>query len=244
MDGLARDIIARLQRDILPLQGFKNASHNLNINIGLHSIESSFPNSIFPTGCIHEFLTSSPEDVAASSGFITALLSHLIQPNGVYIWISTSENIFPLTLKRFGIDPHQIIFINLKNEKDVLWTIEETLKCERLTAVVGEVKEIDFTESRRLQLATEKSRVTGFIIRNQARIINTTACIARWRIISLASELSDGMPGVGFPRWNTELLKVRNGSTGNWKVEWAANQFRNIEENIFSIQQEQRRKTG
>jgi protein ImuA len=244
MGELARDIINRLQRDILPLEGYRNLSQSTNISVGLRSIESSFPNSIFPTGCIHEFLASSTEDLAASSGFIIGLLSRLIQHNGICIWISSSGNIFPLALKRFGIEPHQIIFINLKNEKDVMWTIEETLKCERLSAVIGEIKEINFTESRRIQLATEKSRVTGFIIRHQPQIINTTACIARWRITSLRSELSHGLPGVGFPRWRVELLKVRNGTTGNWKIEWSSDQFQNIEENIFSIPLEQRRKTG
>jgi protein ImuA len=238
------DVIAKLQRDILLLQGFRNLSQNTNVNIGLHSIESSFPNSTFPIGCIHEFLTSSIEDIAATNGFITSLLSRLRQNNGVCVWVSASGNIFPSALKRFCIEPHQIIFIDLKNEKDLLWTIEETLKCERLTAVVGEVKEINFTESRRLQLATEKSRVTGFIIRNQPRVINTTACIARWRITSLSAELADGMLGVGFPKWNVELLKVRNGTTGSWKIEWFANQLRNTEENIFSIQEAARQKTG
>src|SRR4051794_25078134 len=115
MEGLARDIINRLQRDILPLEGFRNSPQNTNVSVGLPFIESSFPNSIFPTGCIHEFLTASTQDIAASSGFITGLLSRLIQHTGVCIWISASGNIFPLTLKRFGIEPDQIIFIDLKN---------------------------------------------------------------------------------------------------------------------------------
>jgi protein ImuA len=244
MEGLARDTITRLQRDILPLQGFKNLAQNTNVSIGVRPLELSFPNSIFPTGCIHEFISSSAEDVSTTTGFITGLLAHLIQHNGVGIWISSSRMTFPSALKIFGIQPHQIIFIDLKKEKDVLWTIEEALKCDRVTAVIGEVKKINFAESRRLQLATEKSRVTGFIIHHQPRIINTTACVTRWHITSLPSELNDGMPGVGFPRWNIELLKVRNGSVGSWKVEWSAKHFRNIEENIFSIRQEQRRKTG
>jgi protein ImuA len=60
----------------------------------------------------------------------------------------------------------------------------------------------------------------------------------------LSTELKEGMPGVGFPRWYLELLKVRNGVTGSWKVEWSSNSFRNIEENIFSISREHKRKTG
>ena len=52
------------------------------------------------------------------------------------------------------------------------------------------------------------------------------------------------MPGVGFPRWNVELLKVRNGKPGSWQLEWSYNQLHEIKQNIFSIPQEQVRKTG
>src|SRR4030095_9938777 len=171
-------------------------------------------------------------------------LSRLMQLGGVCIWISSARTLFPPALKTFGIEPDQVIFIDLKKEKDVLWTMEEALKCNRLTAVLGELKEISFTESRKLQLAVEQSRVTGFILRHKPRSLNTIACVSRWRITSLPSESEDGMPGVGFPRWNVELLKVRNGKPGNWKVEWLSNRFQNITENIFSIPQEKRRKTG
>lgn len=49
--------------------------------------------------------------------------------------------------------------------KDSLWAIEEALKCNALIAVVGEITELTFNDSRRLQLAVEKSHVTGFIHR-------------------------------------------------------------------------------
>ena len=84
---------------------------------------------------------------------------------------------------------------------------------------------------------------TDWMIRHQPRIINTIACVSRWRITSLPSELQDGMPGVGFPRWNVELLKVRNGKPGTWQLEYSSNRLKEINQNIFSIPQE-RRKTG
>src|SRR5690606_39979301 len=82
-----------------------------------------------------------------------------------------------------------------------------------------------FVQSRRLQLAVEKSRVTGLILRCNPRAIGSTACTARWRIRSLPSILVDGLPGVGFPRWEVELLKVRNGNPGCWQLEWSENRF-------------------
>ena len=212
------DIILQLQKEILQLQGFRNKASDDFIRPVLGSIDSSFPNGIFPLATIHEFLTQSSEDIAATSGFVSCLLSSLMSKGGVSVWIGSSQEIFPVALKFFNVEPDKIIFINTKKQKELLWLIEETLKCEGLAAVVGEVKEISFTASRRLQLAVEQSRVTGFLIRQQPRILNTIACISRWRITSLPGDLMDGMPGVGFPRWHVELLKVgtANPVYGKW----------------------------
>lgn len=240
MGGCKNDIIKQLERDILRLQPFNNVSVNPARHIGF----GPFLRIGFPAGCLHEFLSASPEDVAASNGFVTALFSRIIQPGAVCAWISASRTLFPPALKMFGIEPDQIIFIDLKKEKDVLCAIEEALKCGRLTAVLGEVREINFTESRRLQLAAEQSRVTGFILRHQPRILNTLASVSRWRITSLPSEMHDECPGVGFARWNVELLKIRNGKPGAWRLEWSANRFMETKEKVFLLPQEQRRKTG
>ena len=121
--------------------------------------------------------------------------------------------------------------------------MEEALKCEGLAAVICEVRELSFLASRRLQLAVEKSQVTGFVLQCQPKTINTTACISRWKITALPTELADGMPGVGFPRWQVQLLKVRNGRPGNWQLEWAGGRFRHIAETAKLIAIP-KRKTG
>lgn len=113
--------------------------------------------------------------------------------------------------------------------------MEEALKCEGLSAVIAEVREINLTASRRLQLAVEKSGVTGLVLRNDADRLSTTACVARWRITPIISQLEDGMPGVGFPRWHVELLKVRNGNPGKWDIEWSAGKFNLITRQTSTI---------
>ncbi|PWT73523.1 MAG: Error-prone repair protein ImuA [Bacteroidetes bacterium] len=244
MDAVRKEIISRLEREILPLEGLKSLATDNHINLGFRPIEASFPNAIFPVGCIHEFLSSSKQNLAATNGFIASLLSKLMQFKGASIWISASRTLFPAALQQFGAEPHQIIFIDLKKEKDVMYAVEEALKCTRIAAVIGELKDITFKESRRLQLAAEQSRVTGFLVRHQPKIVNTIACVSRWRITSSRSELADGLPGVGFPRWNVELLKVRNGKPGIWQLEWQYNHLHEIRKNIASISQEEVRKTG
>ena len=121
--------------------------------------------------------------------------------------------------------------------------MEEALKCEGLAAVVGEINELSFTGSRRLQLAVEQSRVTGFVIRNYITKPNITSCIARWKISHLPSLVENQLPGVGFPRWQVELLKVRNGKPGIWEVEWKGQRFRHPRK-LAVIRAEQQKKTG
>jgi protein ImuA len=88
---------------------------------------------------------------------------------------------------------------------------------------------IDFTSSRRLQLAVEQSEGTGFIIRKNLRKITTTACLSRWKITSLASIPIEGtLPGIGFPQWKVELLRMRNGKSGSWTVQWANGRFEEV----------------
>jgi len=235
MTVATHDIIRKLQQDILPLQGFKPVTGN-SIDINFPLLEHAFPNATFPTGAVHEFISSTQEGRAATSGFAAALMGKLMESGGACLWIGSAQTVFTPALQTFGAEPHKIIFVNINREKDKLWVMEEALKCERLAAVAGEIRDISFTDSRRLQLAVEKSKVTGFLFRHQPRNLNTIACIARWKITALASETEADMPGIGFPAWQVELLKVRNGKPGVWQIEWtAADGFRSMDKaNVYA----------
>lgn len=218
------DILKHLQTDILRMEGFKVLRHG-SLDLGLGPMRDSFPQGSFPVGAIHEFLTTRKENMAATSGFLAGLLSALMGNQGATLWISTSRTLFPPALKSYGLAPERFIFLDLEREKDVLWAMDEALKCSALAAVVGEMKEIDFTASRRLQLAVEKSKVTGFILRHHSRSLGTTACVSRWKVVSLPSIIEGEMPGVGFPQWRVELLRMRNGKPGKWELQWVKGRF-------------------
>jgi protein ImuA len=224
------DIVAKLQKEILRLEGFKLHTDNTSIGQSHGLFHNSFPGCSFPLGAVHEFLSSGTEASVVTGGFIAGLLSSIIGKNGVFLWISTSKGLFPPALTSFGLQPDRFIFIRVQKEKDVGWTINEALKCNALSAVIGEMRELSFTESRRLQLSVEQSQVTGFIIRTHTNL-NTTACATRWRITSLPSESVDDFPGLGFPKWKVELLRMRNGKPGSWEIVWRNGRFVTISSN-------------
>jgi protein ImuA len=231
-------IISELQKDILLLQGFKPISAETN-DAGLGIIKQAFPNSTFPLGSVHEFYCTGSEDNAASCAFIAGIVSSLMKTGAPSVWVSAEKNIFPPALKQFGIDPHKIIFINSRKPKEILWVIEEALKTDSVCTVVGEINEISFIESRRLQLAVEQSKVTGFLLRQNPKHL-ATACVTRWRIKSVPSE-KESIPGIGFPKWNVELLKVRNGKQGCWQMQWCNERFELVRQPILTLEEQQRK---
>ena len=237
------NIITQFKNEIFSLQRFKTPLHSAVLDVGLQPIKNAFPGAEFPLGSIHEFLCETIEDVAATNGFIAGITSAFMRNGGVAIWISPTRTIFPPALKSFGISPEKVIFIDLQNEKEILWVIEEALKCDGLSAVIGETRHLSLITSRRLQLAVEKSLVTGFIIRTNRNNINATACTARWRVKHLKTVSENHLPGVGFPRFNIELLKVRNGKPGAWQLEWAAGKFTHIS-NVAVVIPQQQKKAG
>lgn len=234
----------KLQQDILLWQGFKPVSVACAERIGLGRIESAFPGGVFPKRAIHEFITVLPEDAAASDGFIGGLLSVLMENGAACVWISTRRRLFPASLRAFNVEPERIIFMDATSERDALWIMEEALRCEGLAAVVAELDGISLIESRRLQLAVEESGVTGFILRKNAKRMASTIATARWQISPLPSLSEPGMPGVGFPRWQVELLKVRNGIPGSFVLEWAGEGFLEVEkvkqDSLVSLDEERR----
>ncbi|MBS1556996.1 MAG: Error-prone repair protein ImuA [Bacteroidetes bacterium] len=220
---LKRALFDQLNAEINRMQGFKPKGSAVAVP-KLNTFCEAFPNSIFPTGAIHEMLSPTPETLAATTGFTLALLSTFLNKQSAVVWISTQRKVYAPALNSFGLQPDRILFVELPSERESLWAMEEALKSAALTAVVGEIQNISFTASRRLQLAVEQSQVTGFVL-HSGKHVNTTACVSRWRVSSLPSSHVDELPGIGHPQWKVELLRMRNGKPGIWNLGWSKNEL-------------------
>ncbi|MGH7238301.1 MAG: ImuA family protein, partial [Candidatus Saccharimonadales bacterium] len=151
MADVKRELIERLQKDILQWEGYRPPMAGTGDLVGLGAVEAAFPNGVFPVGAVHELVCANSGEAAASEGFIGGLLSVLMRDGGACLWVGLSQSVFAPALSAFGLVPHRVVFLNLLRDKEVLWVMEEALKCPGLAAVIGEVSELDFKQSRRLQ---------------------------------------------------------------------------------------------
>src|SRR6201999_4100742 len=127
MTATKKEIIDKLRQDLLGWEGFRPIPPEERQSFGLGLIESAFPNQVFPTGVLHEFISTRPEFTAAIGGFIAGIIQTLLADGGIWVWVSYTPRIYPPALKLFGVSPDRIIFIDVQREKDVLWVTEEAL---------------------------------------------------------------------------------------------------------------------
>jgi protein ImuA len=231
MHNSRADIIAQLKKDILLLSGTKQPASIVH-NQKLPFFAEHMPNGSFPLGAVHEFLYSSQQDKTASLGFIAALQTTLLPPTAVIVWVTKNNFIYPPALAALKLQPQQLIFIQPATAKEALWIVEEALQCQGVSTVIADIDGCTFTQSRRFQLAVEKSNTTGFIICPQKKVQNSNACFSRWQVKSLPSEPIQNLPGVGYSKWSVTLQKMRNGKLGSWELVWDNKKLR--EANIAS----------
>ena len=128
-----------------------------------------------------------------------------------------------------GLPGHDFIHVEARDARDALWAMEEGLRCSGLSAVIGELrgdpKALDFTATRRLAVASERSGVAAFLIRLGGHA-NLSGARMRWRIASapsLSNDLDPKAPGT--PAWNAELFRTRGMPPGRWSVAHEAGAF-------------------
>lgn len=115
---------------------------------------------------------------------------------------------------------HSMIHITLPRVADVLWAMEEGLRCAALGAVIGEVwgapRVLDFTATRRLAVRAEASNLPCWLVRRGA-VPDLSAARNRWRVASLPSQAHPhDSQAPGDPRWHVDLFRTRQAQPGTW----------------------------
>lgn len=156
---------------------------------------------------------------AATTGFMLSRLPRGAKP---ILWVqdrlSRKEAGRPSLA---GLGPQRpIIMVDLSRAADVLWALEDGLRCRALGAVVGELwgdpPALDFTATKRLAMRAETAELPCWLIRRAAHP-NLSAARDRWRIHSLpsASHPHD-IQAPGDPRWALDLFRSRRTQPGQW----------------------------
>jgi protein ImuA len=179
-------------------------------------------------GALHELAPAAPLHLAAMSGFATALATLAESACGHALWVATDfaagEGGGPYGpgLDRFGLPAERLLLLRVARATDVLWAMEEALRCRALACVIAELTgdgaEADLTVTRRLALAAREGCGLGLLLRHRATAAPSAAA-TRWQVAAAVSR-PDAYGGLGPARFDLTLCKNRRGPSGRWLVSW------------------------
>jgi protein ImuA len=128
-----------------------------------------------------------------------------------------------------GLPSQDLIHVETRDARDALWAMEEGLRCAALSAVIGEIwgdpKALDFTATRRLAVASERTGVPCWLVR-LGGAANLSGARMRWRIASVPSLRNDlDAKTPGLPAWDAELFRARGAPPGRWTLAHETDRF-------------------
>ncbi len=229
----------------------------LRLPLGVSRIDRALPGGGLRLGCIHE--VSGDE---AATGFCAALLARALagerggtggggaharggDRQGALLWLARDDDLYAPGLVRFGIAAGQLLVVSgLCRQDDMLWAMEEALRCRAVRGVVAELGGmtgaggIGLAAGRRLMLAAEGTGVLGLMLsrrdgERQRGGMGVRAAVSRWRVTAAPGgpgggeagsrgRMPDGgrQPKTDLSRWRIELLHCRGGRPAEWIVDW------------------------
>ena len=178
-----------------------------------------------PSPTLSELFAAHPRD-GGWAGFLLAQLG----TGKPLLWVQ--ERMAILESGRIhppGLPSQNLIHVEARDARDALWAMEEGVRCAALSAVIGEIwgdpRMLDFTATRRLAVAAERSGTPCWLVR-LGGIANLSGARMRWRIASapsLPNLLDPRAPGT--PAWDADLFRARGFAPGRWSVAHDADRF-------------------
>ncbi len=247
-----QNIAATLRRTIRGIEEAGAPDDKARLSLGVSRIDRALPGGGLRLGCIHEVAGDE-----AATGFCAALLARAVangrrrgggragrtgtragrgglrsgDRQGALLWLAQGDDLYAPGLVRFGIEAGQLLVVSrLRRRDDMLWAMEEALRCRAVRGVVAEAGEVGLAAGRRLMLAAEGTGVLGLVLsrrdggrrggkggRGEAEV---RAAVSRWRVTAAPGDppMADQRqpPETDGARWRVELLHCRGGRPAEW----------------------------
>lgn len=184
---------------------------------GVDALDQRLADGGMSGSALHEVAASQPglaEDAAATL-FAAGIAGRFAEAHGSVVWAISQFDLYSPGLEQSGLAPARTLFVEAREDAQVLAVMEDALRHGSVSAVVGEVRRASMTATRRLQLAATEGKTPALLFRRWRRngvcpLSEPSAACTRWRV-GCAPSPSLAIPGVGQPHWQVELARQRNG---------------------------------
>jgi hypothetical protein len=130
------------------------------------ALDAVLPGGGWRAGTIVEVM---PQDVGIGElRLFLPALAQITQAERCVAFVSPPFIPYPPALTQHGVNLERLVVIQAQTSKDILWSVEQTLRCRAFGAVLAWPAAARDRDVRRLQLAAEAGDSIGFLYRPAA----------------------------------------------------------------------------
>ena len=188
-----------------------------SLPLGVEPIDAALGGGL-TRGALHEIAAPGEAHLATATGFATGLVS---TQEKRLVWLAEDmalgESGVPYGpgLMDFAFAPERLLTVAAAHTRDLLWAMEEALRCHAVGAVIGELRHgaLDMVAVRRLSLAAAESGALALLVR-ASPVDDASTAATRW-IVGAAPG------GDRHARFAAQLVRNRRGPLGAWILQWS-----------------------
>lgn len=218
-----QQLLERLRQKIQGVSTAGRSSDNKTFTSGCKAIDQLLPADGYTRGTINQwFNPPSHNKNHLTSGYGAEWLSLLAARNACHhkqamVVIDPDHSFNPSAAAALGIELSRLIVIRPPSpcthhrSNDLMWSIDQSLRCHAVGVVWGMIGNADPRWLRRFQLSAEQSGVIGFFIRPGHCVNQPSWAEIDWQVLPCrSSDVSAEPPSHAFPM-SLRLLRAPGG---------------------------------
>ncbi len=178
------------------------------ISSGCQELDRCLPDGGYAPGTIIEWI----EPTLGCGGIYLAMAAarHAIADGRYLVVIDPQQRFYPPAARSMGIPIERLIVLRPDNESDVMWSIDQALRCSAVGAVVANLDRVSELQARRFQLAAEQGQALGCWLRPWKVQRAPSWAEIQWLVAPVSSHKNVG----SVRRVGLESLRMRGGAVG------------------------------
>ncbi|MDB4476696.1 hypothetical protein N9018_00685 [Rhodopirellula sp.] len=180
------------------LPGSENETQAI-YSTGSESIDGMLPRGGLRREAITEWVAASESSGAAALSLIAAanLLKFSVK-SGPLVVVCGESGFYPPAAVSLGLSVDRIIWVRPKRHADLVWAIDQALRCESVAAVWAHAgPHLDDRDARRFQLASEAGQTAGLLVRPAVTRGRPSFAEVRFHVKHLATTSQQNEAGSG-----------------------------------------------
>jgi len=201
----------------IELGGRRGSGLTTAISSGCQELDRCLPDGGYAPGTIIEWI----EPTLGCGGIYLAIAAarHAIADGKYLVVIDPQQRFYPPAARSMGIPIERLIVLRPDNESDVMWSIDQALRCSAVGAVVANLERVSELQARRFQLAAEQGQTLGCWLRPWKVQRAPSWAEIQWLVQPISSHKSvpsplDSNMKQNVRRVGLESLRIRGGVVG------------------------------